>query len=128
MGFYDAFKDVISIAQKSDNIELYRQLLDLGAQALEMQAEIADLRKENAELKHIRNMEQEVQYHLDAYVTKTTDTLPIKYCAACWVDKKKLVPMQDIGMANYKCPLCQSHIVDNEKHLPEINIPEPTII
>ena len=128
MSLYDALKDVIGIAQKSDNIELYRQLLDLGAQALEMQAEIAALREENSELKRTRDLENEIQYHLDAYVTKTTDTIPIKYCAACWVDKKKLVPMQDVGMANYKCPLCQSHIVDNEKHLPEINIPEPIII
>ena len=37
MGFYDAFKDVLNMAQKADNIDLYRQLLDLSAQALEMQ-------------------------------------------------------------------------------------------
>lgn len=114
MGFYDAFKDVISIAQKSDNIELYRQLLDLGAQALEMQAEIAALREENASLKRIRDIDQEIEFHLDAYVTKTTDTIPIKYCAACWVDKKKLVPMQNFRDAKYKCPLCQSNIIDHE--------------
>ena len=128
MSFYDALKDVIGIAQKSDNIELYRQLLDLGAQALEMQAEIAALREENSELKRTRDLENEIQYHLDAYVTKTTDTIPIKYCAACWVDKKKLVPMQDVGMANYKCPLCKSHIVDNEKTYSEPTIPEPIVI
>ena len=34
MSLYDAMKDVISIAQKADNIELYRQLLDLSAQAI----------------------------------------------------------------------------------------------
>ena len=128
MSFYDALKDVIGIAQKSDNIELYRQLLDLGAQALEMQAEIASLREENTELKRTRDLENEIQYHLDAYVTKTTDTIPIRYCAACWVDKKKLVPMQDVGMANYKCPLCKSHIVDNEKTYSEPTIPEPIVI
>lgn len=128
MSFYDALKDVIGIAQKSDNIELYRQLLDLGAQALEMQAEIAKLREENAELKRVHDMEQEILYHLDAYVTKKTDSIPIKYCAACWVDKKKLVPMQDVGMANYKCPLCQSQIVDNEKPYSAPTIPEPLTI
>ena len=41
MGLYDAMKDAISLAQKADNIELYRQLLDLSAQALELQAEVA---------------------------------------------------------------------------------------
>ena len=43
MGFYDAFKDVLNMAQKADNIDLYRQLLDLSAQALEMQEEIIKL-------------------------------------------------------------------------------------
>ena len=51
MGLYEGIKDAIGIAQKADNIELYRQLLDLGAQALDMQAEITRLREENAELK-----------------------------------------------------------------------------
>lgn len=128
MSLYDALKDVIGIAQKSDNIELYRQLLDLGSQALEMQAEIATLREENTELKRIREKENEIQYHLDAYVTKTTDTIPIKYCAACWVDRKKLVPLQNFGKTNYKCPLCQSRVVDNEKTNSEPIILDSTII
>ena len=128
MSFYDALKDVIRIAQKSDNIELYRQLLDLGNQAIEMQAEIMALREENAELKRVRDLENDIEYHLDAYVTNRTDRIPIKYCAACWVDKKKLVPMQDVGMANYKCPLCNSQIVDNEKHSPSPTFPDPIIL
>lgn len=128
MSFYDAMKDAIGLAQKTDNIELYRQLLDLSAQALDLQAEVAKLREENAELKRVKDLEQEIQYHLDAYVTRTTDKIPIKYCAACWVDKKKLVPMQDVRYSNYKCPLCQSHIYDNEKNRPAPSIPEPIVI
>lgn len=128
MSFYEAFKDAVGLAQKTDNIELYRQLLDLSAQALDLQSEVAKLREENAELKRVRVLEEDVAYHLDAYVTKRTDSIPIKYCAACWVDKQKLIPMQDVGMANYKCPLCHSHIVDNEKHCPMPTIPEPAII
>ena len=30
MGLYDGFKDVLSVAQKADNIELYKQLLDFS--------------------------------------------------------------------------------------------------
>ena len=48
MGLYDAFKDAMNMAQKADNIELYRQLLDLGAQALDLQAEVARLKEDNA--------------------------------------------------------------------------------
>ena len=49
MGLYEGIKDAIGLAQKADNIDLYKQLLDLGAQALERQAEITRLREENAE-------------------------------------------------------------------------------
>ena len=40
MGLYEGIKDIAKIIQKADNVELYRQVLDLEAQALEMQAEI----------------------------------------------------------------------------------------
>lgn len=112
MGLYDAMKDVVSLAQKADNVELYRQLLDLSAQALDLQAEVARLKEENAELKKHRVLEDDIEYYVDAFVTRKSDTKPIKYCAACWVDKKKLVPLQDIKWDNYDCPLCKAHVVD----------------
>ncbi len=112
MGLYEGIKDAIGIAQKADNIELYRQLLDLGAQALEMQAEIARLTAENEELRKTRDIESDIEYYVDAFVTRKSDEKPIKYCAACWVDKKKLVPLQDRQWENYDCPLCKSHVVD----------------
>ena len=36
MGLYDKLKDVAKIAQKADNIDLYRQLIDLSSQALDL--------------------------------------------------------------------------------------------
>ena len=111
MGFYDAMKDAINLAQKADNIDLYRQLLDLSAQALDLQAEVARLQEENATLKKERDVELDIEYHVDAFVTKKSDVKPIKYCAACWADKKKLVPMQMIGSGVYRCSLCQVKII-----------------
>ena len=63
MGLYEAFKDAISVAQKADNVELYRQLLDLSAQALDMQAEIARLKEENTELRKRRDVASEIIRH-----------------------------------------------------------------
>ena len=37
MGLYEGIKDAIGIAQKADNIELYKQLIDLSSQAFDMQ-------------------------------------------------------------------------------------------
>ena len=124
MSFYDAFKDAMNLAQKADNIELYRQLLDLGAQALELQAEVARLREENTELKKATEMEADIEYHVDAFVTRMSDKKPIKYCVACWVDKRKLVPIQDQKYNNYTCPLCKAKIVDmsNYSHRKQTNL------
>lgn len=117
MGFYDAMKDAVNLAQKADNIELYRQLLDLSAQALDLQAEVARLREENAELKKTQNLESDIEYYVDSYVTKKSDTKPIKYCAACWAGKKVLVPIQSHDRGTYRCPLCNVRIFDkNERH------------
>lgn len=117
MGLYDALKDAVNLAQKADNIELYRQLLDLSAQALDLQAEVAKLREENAELKKAKDLESEIEYYVDSFVTKKSDTKPIKYCAACWADKKVLVPMQPYDKGAYRCPLCTVRIyATNERY------------
>ena len=50
MVLYEGIKDAIGIAQKADNFELYKQLIDLSSQALDMQTEIAKLREENSEV------------------------------------------------------------------------------
>ena len=63
MGFYDAFKDALSVAQKADNVELYRQLLDLSAQALDLQEENVRLKSENAELRKAKDLEARIIRH-----------------------------------------------------------------
>ena len=54
MGLYEGIKDVAKVVQQADNIELYRQLLDLSAQALDLQAENSKLKEEIAELERLQ--------------------------------------------------------------------------
>ena len=51
MGLYDGIKDAAKVIQKADNIELYEKLLDLSAQALELQNDNARLIEENKKIK-----------------------------------------------------------------------------
>ena len=46
MGWFEVFKDVLTVAQKADNVDLVRQLLELNNQALEMQEEIRKLKED----------------------------------------------------------------------------------
>ena len=115
MEIIDTVKEVLSLAQKADNIELYRQILDLQAQIQDLQAEMAKLREENIELKKTKDLESNIEYHVDSFVTRKSDTKPIKYCAACWANKKVLVPIQSLDRGRYRCPLCNVGIFDTEK-------------
>ena len=57
MGLYEGIKEVAKVVHQADNIELYRQLVDLSVQALEMQNEINRLTAENTELRKKRDLE-----------------------------------------------------------------------
>lgn len=112
MGLYDAMKDAVSLAQRADNIELYRQLLDLSAQALELQAENTRLREENAELRKGKELESRIIRHDIPIVTLKDDQADIKYCANCWDSQRKLIQMHtylNYGHLTYRCHSCGLH-------------------
>lgn len=116
MGLYDAFKDTINLARKADNIELYRQLLDLSALAQEIQNENAKLKEENAQLKDNRVNEERLVRHKQPYLTLIDDDLQVKYCAVCWDTSRKLVQMREMGssttgesVVSFLCHNCKNH-------------------
>ena len=94
MGLYEGIKDVAKVVQKADNVELYLQLLDLSAQALDMQATINKLTEENAELKKKQDIEERIQRHQELYLTLKGEEGDILYCSHCWDNDRKLIQMQ----------------------------------
>ena len=108
MSFYDAIKEAINLAQKADNIELYRQLLDLGAQALEMQNEIAQLKMENLELKKKDEISKDIIRHEDPYLTLQGKPVTERYCATCWGKDEKLIQVKRMCNGSFMCPLCNT--------------------
>lgn len=107
MGLYDAMKDAINLAQKADNIELYRQLLDLSAQALELQAEVARLKEENAELRKKEDLSSSIVRHAKSFITKDGDEANLRYCSHCWDADQKLIQLRcDEEDATFVCPHC----------------------
>lgn len=93
MGFYDAFKDVVKLAQKDDNLELYRQLLDLSAQALDLQEENIKLKEEIYNLSKEKEVERHIVRHDQPFITLDDDEQNLPYCAVCWTKEKKLYQM-----------------------------------
>lgn len=116
MSFYDAFKDAISVAQKADNVELYRQLLDLSAQALDLQAEVARLREENFELKKSKDISEKIVRHEEPVITLEGDDKNLYYCSHCWDSENMLIQINCHKDGTFKCPHCKSDgNYDNQK-------------
>lgn len=118
MSLYDAMKDAVSLAQKADNIELYRQLLDLSAQALELQAEVARLKEENAELRKKEDLSNSIVRHAESFITKNGDKANLRYCSHCWDADQKLIQLRCFeDDATFVCPHCKvSGIYDTVWH------------
>ena len=108
MGLYDGIKDVAKVVQQADNIDLYKKLIDLSAQALEMQEEISRLKQEINSLKQTETLENDIEYHEGAFITRKSDKELVKYCASCWADRKVLMPLKrSIVYGSYQCALCE---------------------
>ena len=119
MGLYEGIKDAIGIAQKADNIDLYKQLIDLSSQVLDMQTEIAKLRAENSELKNSKGTEQRLVRHEQPYLTLEDDNPKVCYCAVCWGKDEKMIQMDRINWDNVQiklyCSVCNNHFIDSKQ-------------
>jgi hypothetical protein len=120
MGLYEGIKDVAKVVQQADNIELYRQLVELSAQALDMQNEINRLTTENTELRKKQELESKIVRHNGLYVTLEGDD-NILYCSHCWDSERKLIQMFTEN-GKYRCPHCNIEgVYDQQAYQEYIN-------
>ena len=84
MGLYERIRDVAMLIQKTGNSELYGQLIELGAEALDMQNEIVSLSAENTELKKSKDIENRIERHREPYITLKDDLIQVLYCSCCF--------------------------------------------
>ena len=116
MTLLESIKSISAIIKQYNDLELNQKIIDLTQQALDLLNENTRLTEENIELKKNKDLEDDIAYHKYPFVTRKSDTEPIKYCAACCASNK-LVPMQPKDHGHYRCPLCKADItVDDENH------------
>lgn len=108
MAIYDVIKDALSLAQKADNADLIKQLLEIGQQALDLQAENSELRGRIRELEEIHSIEKEMIRADEPFFVLKRDGEESKkyYCSTCWGKEKKLIQMWYDGERKVHCPLC----------------------
>lgn len=111
MGIYEGIKDVAKVVQQADNVDLYKKLLDLSAQALDMQAELTRLKTENEELRKQQDLDKRIVRHKSPYITLSGEPNDICYCAVCWGKSRDLIQMivvEDYEMHHFSCCNCKN--------------------
>ena len=109
MGWYEAIKDGISIAQQADNIPLVQNLIEAQKQILDLIAENNSLKEENEKLNRKLNQHAEVVRSSDTYITFANDPQKIIYCATCWDNNKKAIQVSCDDIGRYKCTICKNN-------------------
>lgn len=106
MGWYDAIKDGIAVAQQVDNIPLVEKLIEAQKQILDLVNENQKLREQIREMQETTDIAGKIERHEDAYITLADDPDRHIYCSCCWDTKKILVQGQKTGVGTYCCPSC----------------------
>jgi hypothetical protein len=97
-------KDVVTLVQKTDNIELVKQVLALQSQALEMQEENRSLRDRTKELEQKLDFAKSLHFEAPFYVAPG-DKVP--FCARCWeVDRRGIHLKSDWNGRRWECYQC----------------------
>jgi thymidine phosphorylase len=110
MGLFNEIKDVANVLQQAGNIDLYKQVLGLCEQALEMQNKIACLQNENDNLKKELKIKDDIerQDNFNLFITLKNDNKKIKYCSHCWDAERKLIQIQCLYTGTSCCPYCKT--------------------
>ena len=91
MGVIDTAKDAVQLVQKIDNIELYRKILDLQADALKMVEENGKLRDRIKELEAAFVIKDTLVFEDNHYFVVKDGTKDGPYCTLCWDKELNLV-------------------------------------
>lgn len=113
MGFVDTLKDVVTLVQKTDNIELVKHVLSLQTQALAMQEENRQLRERVKELEQALQFAKELRFEGPFYYAPD-DKVP--FCPRCWeADRRAIHLKSDWNGRRWECYQCTNvYLLDND--------------
>lgn len=121
MELIETIKNVVTLAQKTDNIELVKQILELQQEMMEMQDENIKLKKELDKINEVAS--KNIEYNEDrtaVYEIVSGGSKEGPYCTKCWEVNRQLVslhPDETTGGFYSVCPNCQDRILKEKKRI-----------
>jgi len=108
LGILDTAKDVITLVQKADNLELVKQVLALQSDIMKMMDENRILKDENRALKEQLQVKQTLIFRNNYYwMPKEDGTEDGPFCSACQDGDHKLVrATEGATRGHYYCQVC----------------------
>ena len=114
MAVVDTIKELVSLIQKLDNIDLQRRILAVQAEALDLIEQNGKLRQRVSELEELIAKRAEVRSENGVYYRNLEDGSregPI--CSRCWnvTDKQVMLQSfynQNVGATIFRCPECRT--------------------
>jgi hypothetical protein len=108
MGIVETVKDVATLVQKADNIELYQKILELQGQIMNLLEEGHALKAELREYRDRVRFEGGLEFRDNMYWHRYGgDKVDGPYCSKCWDTDAKAVRLQQMKDKSLWCPECQ---------------------
>ena len=101
MGIIDNLKDAAKLAKGLGNMDLYKQILDLQGEALEMQEQLNQKTKRITELEEALAVKENLVFVEPAYYEMDKDGKPIEvpYCQTCFEGEGRAIHLVYSTMA-----------------------------
>jgi len=116
MGAIDNVKEVAKLVKELGNMELYRQILDLQGEIMELTQANRELRENMQKLEDKLSQVEKMTFRSPFYYTEGDD---VPYCQRCWEVHKKAVhfptPVPTNSGPMYTCPECNFRIYHPRK-------------
>lgn len=122
MGILDEVKSVANTIRQIDNIELYKQILDLQAEILKLVEENNSLRSEVGALKGKLTTREKLIFKKNAYwIPSEGSALSGPFCSNCWDVRLNVVRMHmSEGTGFGECPTCRVPVeIERQDYSPQ---------
>jgi len=105
MGILDTAKDVITLVQKADNLELVKQVLALQSDIMKMMEENRELKEEIRGLTDKLRTRAKLVFRDNTYWMETETGQDGPYCSPCHDTGQILVRLHKTSIG-FMCPAC----------------------
>jgi hypothetical protein len=114
MGLIENLKDIAELAKAVGNIELYRRIVDLEGEIIELTRRSRSLETELEEQKNAWQLKGNITFRTPFYYVEG-DQYP--FCPRCWEVDKRTVHVSEglrtLGGQSWHCPECDNTYLEN---------------